>query len=204
MALDPSLLSGLQTAQKGIVLVIRDLQKRPDYSKQPDFKTYVTRFNAYNQALLNALAQSTLSSDMREALVTQSKNDVLPDIEKLIDDNIAQSQMGQLNTNQTISASLALEQNKTLSAEQADIQSLNALLSVDDTTDTKPEQPNTQPSSNGDSPESQTRPDDTPDPEPAQVPPPRPYAPEIIPETEVIARFSEWARSLGGEDTDAA
>ena len=56
MALDPSLVSGLQTAQKGIVLVIRDLQKRPDYSKQPDFKTYVTRFNAYNQALLNALA----------------------------------------------------------------------------------------------------------------------------------------------------
>ncbi|RCK21171.1 hypothetical protein [Thalassospira lucentensis] len=199
MALDPSLLSGLQTAQKGIVLVIRDLQKRPDYSKQPDFKTYVTRFNAYNQALLNALAQSTLSSDMREALVTQSKNDVLPDIEKLIDDNIAQSQMGQLNTNQTIPASLALEQNKTLSAEQADIQSLNALLSVDDTTDTKPEQPNTQPSSNEGSPEPQTRPDDT-----TETPPPRPYAPEIIPETEVIARFSEWARSLGGEDTDAA
>ena len=204
MALDPSLLSGLQTAQKGIVLVIRDLQKRPDYSKQPDFKTYVTRFNAYNQALLNALAQSTLSSDMREALVTQSKNDVLPDIEKLIHDNIAQSQMGQLNTNQTISAPLALEQNKTLSAEQADIQSLNALLSVDDTTDTNPEQSNTQSNSNEDSPEPQTRPNDTTDPEPVQTPPPRPYAPEIIPKTEVISRFSEWARSLGGEDTDAA
>jgi len=196
MALDPSLLSGLQTAQKGIVLVIRDLQKRPDYSKQPDFKTYVTRFNAYNQALLNALAQSTLSSDMREALVTQSKNDVLPDIEKLIHDNIAQSQMGQLNTNQTISAPLALEQNKTLSAEQADIQSLNALLSVDSTTKTVPEHSETEQTSKSepDTDQTATSEPDIPD---------RPRGPDILPEDQVISRFSRWASSLGGEDIDA-
>lgn len=195
MALDSKLQAALKQAQEGIVLVIEDLQKRPDFSKQPDLQADAKCFGSYHQALLDALAQSTLSPDAQSKLRTQGQTIVLPAIEKRINANIAISQMGQLNPGRTIPPTMALANNKNLSAEQTSIQSLDALLnaSVSD-----PHPSDKSPPDTHDAP-TPTEPD-----EPAKTDDATPNGPDILPEDEVISRFSRWAASLGGEDMDAS
>jgi hypothetical protein len=195
MALDSKLQAALKQAQDGIVLVIRDLQKRPDFSKQPDLQADVSCFSSYHQALLDAQAQSSLSSDAHSKLRTQGQTVVLPAIINRINANIAISQMGQLNPSRTIPPTMALANNKNLGAEQTSIQSLDALLNAS----ASDPHPSDKPTPDTHDTPTPTKPDD-----PDKTDDATPNGPDILPEDEVISRFSRWAESLGGEDMDAS
>lgn len=183
MATSETVSAALKTAQEDLAKVISDLQERPDYSSNSDFQGYVATFQTYNQLLLTAQAETSLTAGTSTALINGATNDVLPVIQTLIDGNIAMINMGQLNTDRTISPKLATENNANLTAAQSSLQQLVAVLSAE-----------------------QSTPAPTPAPAPAPAPTPEP-APEstsdtaeILPETEVVSRFSRWASSLGGND----
>lgn len=171
MGMDPTLSKAIKTAQEGLTLVIRDLKARPDYSKNPNFATYVNTFNSFSQDLLNAEAQTTLTQVAKTTLLEKANDVVLPLIEKLINNNIAITQMGTLNLNRTITPTMATANNVNLNAEQTAVQKLVAQLIA--TTSMQ---------------------------DPTSAIPPI----EILPETEVVSRFSTWARSISGEDVEAS
>lgn len=215
MAIDSNTLQAMEAAQTGIQTVIQDLQNRGDYNKHPDFLDYVQIFQAYSQNLLTAQLQLSLSKAQKDALIKEGSDTVLPIIEKLIHDNITLSQMGQLNTNRTISPTIALANNVNLQAEQSNIQHLNAQLHSNEAEPEPMPEPEPTPEpvpepipEPAPDPAPEPTPEPTPEPSPEPSPEPKPSTEEqaepggIIPETEAISRFNAWAASLGGGNID--
>lgn len=130
MATDATLSAALKKAREGLPTIVSNIQSRPDYAKRPELAETITLLNNYNLNLLTAEARPILSETEKESLIEESSQTVQPALASLINANLVMSKMGQLNTNRTISPTMALNNNKAMESEQAAIDNLIAQLKV--------------------------------------------------------------------------
>jgi hypothetical protein len=106
--------------------VTGDLQQRPDYGASQ--RQAVQTLDGFKQALLTVQAASDPGTEQLAALASLASGTVLPLLGRLIADNTAISKMGQLNTNRTITPTMATAYNAALSKLQSATQELVAQL----------------------------------------------------------------------------
>lgn len=129
MPSNPKLDQSIKQVLECLPVVIGNIQERPDYNKNPAFATDVSLLNGFKQDLLIASVALSLSASTMTELQSTATNTILPLVAKQIAANVAITKMGQLNTNRTITPSMATAHNIDLASLQDAVQLLVAYLS---------------------------------------------------------------------------
>lgn len=112
----------IQSTLVQIQKVVKDLQARPDYG--PEQKTSVGELNDYALLLQTFEADSAPPLALTQEIQTESVSTILPLVGELIDDNVKITKMGQLNTDRTITPTMAKAHNIDLEALQSDVRQI--------------------------------------------------------------------------------
>ncbi|MCF7965748.1 MAG: hypothetical protein K9L79_09450 [Methylobacter tundripaludum] len=129
MSNNPKLDQSIKQVLESLPVVVSDIQERPDYNQNPAFADDIKHLNNFKQELLIANVAPSLSTSAMAELQNTAKNTILPMIENQIAANVAITKMGQLNTNRTITPTLATKLNINLASFQDEVQLLVAYLS---------------------------------------------------------------------------
>ncbi|MCC9624052.1 hypothetical protein LPB41_20425 [Thalassospira sp. MA62] len=126
MTQSADLLQTIQTTLTALEPVLKDIQARPDYAKDEKLLADAASLATFRQSLLNYKAQSAPTKGQTAALKDDATKINNPLLVGLFNNNVALSQMGQLNTSRTIPPSQAQANNVNIGKLQDALQVLIA------------------------------------------------------------------------------